>query len=215
MNLVILGPQGCGKGTQAELLKDKFTLGYVEMGKVLRNKAKEDSPLGRKINEIINIKKELVPDEVVMEALRETISQFPPQQGIIIDGAPRRVGQIDEVEKSLSETGRKLDKVIYINITETESVIRISKRYSCTKCQAHLILGKDIQNPQDPCHECGGKIEQRSDDTPDGVRKRLKIFRQETMPVIEHYRKSGKLVEIDGTKIVERVFQDIVEKVKK
>lgn len=215
MNLIILGPQGCGKGTQAELLVKQFNLAHLEMGAALREIAKEDSPLGRRVDETINHKKELVPEKVIDAVLEKWIGQIPAEQGTIIDGAPRKISQIDEVEGAFKKNNRQLDFVIFVNIPETESVLRISKRYSCLGCQARLILGWDFQNPTDPCPECGGKVEQRPDDTPQGVRKRLEIFRQETMPVIDHYRKQGKLLDINGMQSVEKVFQEILEKMNK
>jgi adenylate kinase len=215
MNLVILGPQGCGKGTQAEKLKDKFKLYHVEMGEALRRVAEEKSELGRKVNEVINVKKELVSNEMVSIVLHNELQRDIDKKDLILDGAPRRLDQIPIVEKVLEENNKKLDRVVHINIPETESVIRISKRYHCTVCGARLILGKDVQNPTDPCHECGGDIQQRPDDTVEGVRKRLNIFREETVPVIEYYRQKGMLVEVDGTKTPEKVFQEILEKLEK
>lgn len=212
MNIVILGPQGCGKGTQAELLKDKFELFHIEMGLALREVAKDESELGKMVNEIINVKRELVGNDLVEEVLHNALQKNSDGRDIILDGAPRRLDQIALIEKILEKKGKKLDKVIYINIPETDSVLRISKRFSCVDCGTRLILGKDIKNITDCCHECEGRIEQREDDTPNGVRKRLAIFREETLPVIEHYRKSGKLIEVDGSKNVEKVFQEILQK---
>jgi adenylate kinase len=212
MNLVILGPQGCGKGTQAEMLKNKFGLFHVEMGSALREVAKEDSELGRKVNEIVNIKRELVSNHLASEVLHNELKKDVDGKDLVLDGAPRRLDQIPLVEKVLKENNKKLDKVIYIHISETDSVVRISKRYHCSKCGSRLILGRDVQNPTDKCHNCGGKIEQRPDDTVQGVRRRLEIFRQETVPVIDYYRKKGMLIEIDGTKSVERVFAQILAK---
>jgi len=215
MNLVILGPQGSGKGTQADLLIKKYGLSHIDIGLALRNVAKAATPLGEKINDIINVKKELVSDAVIAEVLEHELSQIPPKAGVILDGAPRRMGQIDEVENAFKKNGRRIDKVIHVHIPETESVIRISKRFNCSKCQSHLILGKDVHNADEPCPSCGGKIEQRPDDTVAGVRKRLHVYRDETLPVIEYYLKAKKLVEVDGLHRVEEVFQEIVAKLEK
>jgi adenylate kinase len=215
MNLVILGPQGCGKGTQAELLKEKYELFHVEMGLALREVAKDESELGKMVNEVINVRRELVGNDLVEEVLYNTLQKNSDQRDVILDGAPRRLDQIELIEKALAKNGKQLDKVIYVNIPETDSVLRISKRFSCVDCQSRFILGKDVKNPNDVCPECGGKIEQRPDDTPDGVRKRLAIFREETLPVIEHYRQTGKLIEVDGTKNVEKVFQEIIKNLEK
>jgi len=215
MNIVILGPQGCGKGTQAELLKEKFDLFHIEMGQALREVAKDESELGKMVDEVINVKRELVSNDLVEEVLLNALQKNSDQRDIILDGAPRRLDQIVLIEKVLEKKGKKLDKVIHINIPETDSVLRISKRFDCVDCGTRLILGKDIKNITDRCHECGGAIEQRADDTPDGVRKRLAIFRDETLPVINHYRQTGKLLEIDGTKTPEKVFQEMVKELEK
>lgn len=215
MNLVILGPQGSGKGTQADLLIKKYGLSHVDIGLALRNVAKAATPLGEKINEIINVRKELVSDHVIAEVLEHELSQIPAKSGVILDGAPRRVGQIDEVENAFKKSGRRIDKVIHVHIPETESVIRISKRYNCTQCQMHLILGKDVHNGDEACPSCGGRIEQRPDDTVAGVRKRLHVYRDETLPVVEHYRQQKKLVEVNGLQRVDQVFQEIVAKLEK
>lgn len=208
MNLVILGPQGCGKGTQAELLAKKFKLIHVDMGLLLRTIAKKKTKLGRKLNEIINLKKELVPNGEVGEVLKEGIKRISKRQGIILDGAPRRKNQISIIERALAEYGRVIDRVIFIDIPEKVSIERISKRFQCSHCFAHYILGKDIISGQEKCR-CGGKIEQRIDDTPTGIKKRLKIFHRETMPVIREYAKRKMLVKIDGKLPATEVFQKI------
>lgn len=210
MNLVILGPQGCGKGTQAEKLVEKYGLYHIDMGKALREAAKEETELGQKLNEVINVRKELVSDDLVVSVLRRELEKVPAEQGIIFDGAPRRIEQVDEVEGLFKEFGRIFDKVIHVNISEKESIFRISKRYNCTKCAKGLILGKDFQNIGEACHYCDSPIEQRLDDTPDGVRKRLKIFHEETLPVIEYYRKEGKLIEVNGEQNPEKVLEEII-----
>lgn len=211
MNLVILGPQGCGKGTQAKLLEEKFDLFRIEMGEALRAVANGDTPFGKKIYETINVKRELVSSDLVIEVLHKELQKNINNKDVVFDGFPRRLDQIEVAEKILAENGKILNKAIFVNIPETESIIRISKRYNCAKCQFRFILGKDIKNPTDSCPECQGEIQQRPDDTPDGVRKRLAIFASETLPVINHYRQVGKLIEVDGTKSVEKVFQEIVK----
>lgn len=214
MDFIILGPQGSGKGTQALLLAEKFNLAHIEMGLLLRTVAQEDSELGRKINQIVNQNKELAPDEIVYSILREEIEKVPQGKGIIFDGVPRTVTQIEKVEKIFSEYRRKIDKVIYISLPREESIERITKRFGCKSCKSRLILKEDIQSPQDVCPKCGGKVVQRTDDTLEGITKRLDVFYKETLSVIEHYRAKGILFEVDGGRNVESVYLDIVEKIK-
>lgn len=214
MNIIILGAQGSGKGTQALFLAERFHAAHIDLGKALRKLAKEDNQLGRKLYEIIHIKKELVSDDVVINVLVEEFKKIPGERGIILDGAPRRVDQVEEVEKAFSSLGRKIDKIIFINIPKEESIERVSKRYSCSKCHKHFVLGENLADANDPCTDCGGSVEQRKDDTEKGIMKRLAIFSEQTMPVVEYYRKKGKLIEVDGTKKKEDVFSEILGKIK-
>lgn len=211
MNFIILGPQGSGKGTQAILLAEKYNLEHVDVGSALREISENDTLLGKRLNEIINVKKELVSNEIIGEVLEHKLADIPENKGIIIDGAPRRFEQIKIVEDALLKFGRKIDKVISINISPEESIKRISKRFDCSECGARLIMGEDIETAKDPCPKCKGKIEQRKDDTPEGVRKRLSIFQEETVPVIEEYRRNGILLEVEGEGEEREIFNKIVK----
>lgn len=212
MNIIILGPQGCGKGTQAKLLAEKLNLAHIEMGAALREQAKEETPLGEKIDEIINKKGELVPDDLIAEVIREAIRKVPEDKGIILDGAPRKISQIKIVENSFRENNRQLDKVIFINLSEEESINRITKRAHCSKCGKNLIIGKDIDKVDNNCPDCEGGVTQRKDDTMEGLKRRLAIFKQETVPVIKYYEDKGMLMEVDGGQGVEKVFNSITTK---
>jgi len=212
MNLIILGPQGSGKGTQALFLAEHFGATHIEVGRMLRKMAKEDSELGKELYEIIHIKKDLVSDEIVLKSLIEEFKKVDPERGIILDGAPRRIGQIEEVEQAFSDSGRKIDKIVFLNISDEESIERVSKRYSCPQCRKHFSLGENLLDPSDLCPDCGSHIEQRKDDTEEGIRKRLSIFKEQTIPVVEYYRNKGVLAEVDGTKSKKEVFEDIIGK---
>jgi len=213
MNFIILGPAGSGKGTQAEFLIQKINLFHIDIGLALREAAQEKSVLGKKIDEIINKKKELVPDLMIKKVLEKKLRNVSKKMGVIIDGAPRRIGQIDEVENGLAKFGRKLNKAIYVNIALEEAIQRISKRYQCLRCDTHLVLDKNVKNPKSACPKCGGKIDRRTDDTPAGLKKRFSVFKQETLPVIEHYRKKKILIEVDGKNEPGAVFKDIMKKI--
>jgi adenylate kinase len=213
MNFIILGPQGSGKGTQAELLSKKFKLAHVEMGGILREIAMQKTALGKKVNEIINKKKELVPDEVVRKALGHKLKSISKNKGIIFDGIPRKTTQIKLIESILKDIGRSVDKVIFVKISGKESIKRISKRFHCEKCKKSLILGKNIQSSKSKCPLCGGIVSQRTDDTVAGVRKRLAIFKKETLPVISFYRRKKILVEINGEKPIRDIFKQILKKI--
>lgn len=211
MNLIIFGPQGSGKGTQADKLSERYGLAHIETGQIFRDIAREDSELGRMIKDL-NDRKEMIPDAVTMRVLKENVDKVLASWGIILDSAPRTLGQIKPVEEMLVSLDRKLDKAIYITLPYEVSVERITKRYMCPLCRRHFVLGKDIKSADDPCPTCGGPIRQRMDDTPEGVAKRLKTFYEVTIPVVEHYRQRGMLVEVEGNQPVEKVFADIVAK---
>jgi len=211
MNIIILGQQGSGKGTQAEFLAEKLNLDHFDTGRALRQISKADSPLGREVNEIVMIKKELVPSRILREILHIRLASLSREQGIVFDGVPRNMEQAEYFGEALLEFGRKVDKAFFINIDEAESLKRISKRWICKKCKTVLIMGKDVKKETDKCPKCGGEIMQREDDTVEGIKKRLRIFDEETMPVIDYYKKQGVLVEINGAQDIEKVSEDIVK----
>ena len=210
MNLIIFGPQGSGKGTQADLLSEKYNLAHIETGQIFREIGREKSELGKKIKDL-NDRKEMIPDDVTAEVLRGKLEVVPVDLGIILDSAPRTVGQVEPTEQMLAELARPIDKAIYITLPYDESITRITKRYACTVCYRHFVLGRHISGQGDPCPTCGGPIMQRGDDTPDGVAKRLKTFYEVTVPVIDEYRQRGMLIEVDGNQSVEKVFEDIIK----
>lgn len=215
MNLIVLGPQGSGKGTQAEKLAGKYNLEHIDMGKSLREVARQDTPLGKEIYHIQNVTNKLVPSRILREVLHLKINSLPREQGILFEGVPRTTDQQQYLEEEVHNSGRKIDVVIFINIPEEETMKRIGKRWVCKKHQHVLIMGKDIKSEKDKCPIDGSEIFQRIDDTPEGIKKRLKVYREETMPVIEDFRKRGLLIEIDGTPSIEEVFESIDREVKK
>ena len=211
MNIIIFGPQGSGKRVQAKKIAEKYNLEHIETGQIFREIAAENTQLGKKIHELMNEKKEMIPDTDTIEVIKCYLDKIPLEKGVILDSAPRTMGQIDLVEEMLKKCDRSLDKAINIKLPREESIARISKRYMCPTCQKDFVLGKDIQSAEDRCPVCGGEIRQRKDDTPEGVAKRLDVFYETTTPVIDYYRKKGILIEVDGNQEVEKVFEDIVE----
>jgi len=210
MNIIILGQQGSGKGTQSSMLAEKFNLDHFDTGGALRQISKLETDLGREVNEIVMVKKELVPSRLLKEVLHFHLASLPREQGVVFDGVPRNLEQASYFDDALLEFGRNIDRVFFINISEQESLARISKRWLCEKCKSVLIMGKDVANENDKCPQCKGKIMQREDDTVAGVKKRLGIFAQETMPVIEYCKKEGVLVEINGNQTIPQVFAEIL-----
>lgn len=210
MNLSILGPPGSGKGTQARRLKNEYNLYHIDVGQCLRDIAEEDSTLGKKVSMLINDRNALVSNEVVQQVLESELVKAGAQD-VIIDGAPRRVDQADPLEESLKRFDKNLHAVIFLKVDEEMVTRRISKRFMCPKCEKFFILGVDVSSENPVCDRCGSSLVQRADDTPDGVKRRLKIFAEETLPVVEHYREEGRLIEVDSKGSIEEVFGQIRE----
>jgi adenylate kinase len=180
MNLIILGPQGSGKGTQAKLLAEKFGLKHISTGELLRIEAESGSKKGNLIGKILE-SGELMTFETVCEVLEPAL--LSAKSGFILDGTPRDIKQLEYLNWLLKENKIEIDKVILLDIPREVSLERLSKR---------------------------AKIEHRSDDTPQGINERLNIYEENTLPVIEDFRRQGKLLVIDGTPDVQTIFEDIV-----
>jgi len=213
MNIIILGPQGSGKGTQAELLAKKFDLEHLDMGTLLREVAKEDSELGREVYNIQNITNTLVPGRIVKEVLTSKLVSIPKEKSIVFDGVPRTLEQVEYLNNALEQSEKKIDKVFFINISGAETIDRLSRRRVCEDCKAVLIMGKDVQSESDKCPGCGGKISQRLDDTPEGIKKRLSVYNEETLPVLDYFKSKGILTEINGEQAVEKVSEEIIKNI--
>lgn len=211
-NYILLGPPGSGKSTQAELLRASLHLAHIDVGSELRAESERDTPFGRQINEIINQKKELVPDAIVYSVLIEALKTIPMEQGILLDGAPRRSTQVDEIIAVLRSFNREMTKVIFLELSEEESVCRISRRVLCFGCHRPFILGQDVENIDERCHFCGGRIGQRKDDTPEGVRKRFQVFQAETLPVVEHFTALGQVARVNADQESQMIFKEIMSK---
>jgi adenylate kinase len=210
MNIVILGPQGSGKDTQAEKIAEHFNLERVNMGNFLREVAKRDTPLGKEIYRYQNVTGTMVPSRILKEVLGIKLNSFSREQGIVFEGVPRTMEQAQYFDEAVQESGRKIDKVVYIKISKEDTLRRISKRRVCKGCGKILIMGQDVENEKEKCPDCGGDIILRIDDTDEVIAKRLKVFQDETIPVIEYYRKQEKLLEVDGAQSIEKVFDDIL-----
>ena len=198
--IVLLGPPGSGKSTQAQYLIDRFRAAHIEMGASLRVVAQEPTPLGRAVYRIINVEKGLVPDDVIARVLRDALQKtIKDGEDIVFDGAPRRESQIKLIEDILKEAKRPIERVVFLRMPEETAVSRIASRFYCIEQKHALILGRDVLTPSDRCPVCQSDIKQRVDDTPEGVRKRYRVFMQETVPVIEYYRVRKKLIEVDAS----------------
>jgi len=207
-NIILLGPQGSGKGTQAKLLANKFELEHIETGDALRKMKKESTELGRKVAQIID-KGRLVSSALIMEIIGDKIMTILRDKGIIFDGVPRALDQAKSLENILEKNGRHITHVFFVQISEKETINRLSKRYICNKCGKIFIIKRDNVNKLEKCSKCGGNIIRRKDDTPKGIKQRLALYQERTFPVAEYYREKQILIEINGEQSVEKVFNDI------
>jgi adenylate kinase len=207
-NYILLGPPGSGKSTVAKILCNELGIRHIEMENELRKVAKEDNDLGRMVHEIVFEKKELVPDGIVKDVISHILDTY--DGGVLLDGAPRVFSQIDEVLDSLEQHGHPLQKVIYLSLPLDIAISRISRRMLCFSCATPYMLGKDKEAEEKKCSACGGEVGHRKDDTEEGVKKRYQIFEEKTMPVIEHFRTKGQVVEINGDGTPEAIEKQVV-----
>lgn len=207
-NIIIMGPQGSGKGTQAKLLAQKYGLFHLEMGKVLRAMGEEKSKLGKEIHTILK-HGGMVPFELVVEITKKTVAEVQHDQGIVFDGTPRRQQEIEPLMNILKENNRKLTHVFLINVPKEESIRRLSMRRVCTDCHTPAIAQYQNSDTTEACKKCGGKLMQRADDTPLAIEKRLTWSKEQIQPVEEYFRTKGELIIIDGMNSIEAVNKEV------
>jgi len=209
MNIILLGPQGSGKGTQAELLAEEFGFNHFEAGKILRSIASSNNPKAAAVKLAID-GGGLVPDELIRLIAWDFISKHTPAKGFLFDGYPRSVDQYEHLKDMLARSGQKIDWVINLEIPESETIHRLSARRTCNKCGEVYNL---ITNPPpgSKC-KCGGELVQRDDDKPEAIQRRLTIYRSQTHPVFERAVAEGIGIEIDGLRSITVIHQDILSR---
>ena len=207
LRLVLFGPPGAGKGTQAQLLTDRFELAHVSSGDIFRHNLLQGTPLGLSAKKYMD-RGELVPDEVVIDIMVDKVTSIGSEEGFILDGFPRNTRQAAELEAALVKGERNIDRVLHIDVPEDELARRLGGRYVCRECQAPYT--HQGNGPAPSCDRCGGELYQRDDDRPEAVQKRIDVYHEETMPVLAFYRDRGLLIDIPGQNSVEGVFRCIV-----
>jgi adenylate kinase len=199
MRLIFVGPQGCGKGTQAKMIAEKKGICHISTGDLLRA---VEGDLKEEVEAYTN-EGNLVPDELIVRILKERISQEDCRGGLILDGFPRNLNQVEELRKITD-----IDKVVEISISDEESVRRISGRRGCKNCGAiYNVNSSPVPEVKGVCDKCGGELFQRADDNEEALRERLKIYHEETEPILEKY----DFVRIDGEQDIEKVTEDIMK----
>ncbi len=209
--IILFGPQGSGKGTQAKLLSRKLGIPHVSVGDLIRFEAAKKTPLGKKINSIIS-KGELLSDKLTTRILEKRLRARDSRNGVILDGYPRTVNQARLLEKLLARLKLPPANVaVNLKISRRESVKRLSARRQCGKCGSiYSLLSNKIRESQ-PCPKCGGKLFKRSDDEPTAIKTRLKNYEKQTKPLIVFYAKKKILREVNGEAPAKKVFKRVLE----
>lgn len=207
---MLIAAPAAGKGTQAELISEKYHLPHISTGDILRDMAKVDSELGHYIFETLKSGK-LVKDEITYQLIKDRLKEKDCQNGFIIDGFPRSLDQAIEYDKIVADLGYKLGKVIFINLPSKVLEKRVTGRRICGDCHAIYNINDEASAPhmESVCDICGGKLYQRSDDNLAAFQNRYNMYMEKTEPVIKHYQEKGVLYEVDGDKPVEDVFKQI------
>lgn len=205
MNLILLGAPGSGKGTQAKFLVQKYSIPQISTGDILREEVKSGTVLGLKAKEYMD-KGRLVPDGVVVGMVEERVKKGDCTAGFILDGFPRTVAQADALEGTLQRMKKALSRVILVNVDEDELVKRLTGRRVCEKCGAGYHVIFDPPKQEGVCDKCQGKLYQRDDDKESTIRNRLKVYNNQTAPLIEYYQKKQLLSMVDGMGSIEEIF---------
>ncbi|MBN1161192.1 MAG: adenylate kinase [Dehalococcoidales bacterium] len=209
MYIILLGAPGAGKGTQAVMLAEKKKLVQVASGDLFRKALQQETELGKKAKAYME-KGQLVPDEITIQMVLERLAEPDCKNGAILDGFPRNIKQAKALDKALGQKSRAIDKVVYIKVSEGELIKRLGGRWICRKCQAPYHEVDSPPKTAGKCDRCGGELYQRTDDKPATVKKRLKVYFEETAPLIKYYQGAGKLLEINGEGNVSDISQRIL-----
>jgi adenylate kinase len=207
LNLIMLGPPGAGKGTQAANLVEDFDLPYIATGDILRAAIKEGSELGKEAKRYVEAG-ELVPDDIIVRVVAERIDRDDAQDGFVLDGFPRTIPQAEALERKLDDMGRRITAVLLIEAPDEEVIKRISGRRICPEGHVYHV---DFHPPKDDdvCDRDGKPLEQRADDKPEKVKRRLAVYHEQTTPLIGYYDERGLLHRFDGTRPKDEVREHI------
>lgn len=208
MKLILLGPPGAGKGTQAEMIKEVCNLIHISTGDIFRKNMKENTVLGAKAKEYVD-KGQLVPDEITIAMVEDRLSQEDVRDGFLLDGFPRSVAQAEALDDILLELDSQIDHVINIEVDKSILVDRAVGRRLCKSCGSTYHIKYNQPKQDGVCDKCAGELYQRADDVEETVENRISIYEQETLPLVQYYTEKGKIINIKGDQDIQKVSQDI------
>jgi len=207
--IIFLGAPGAGKGTQAANVAQELNMVHIATGDLFRNAIEQGNKLGLQAKSYME-KGVLVPDEITIQMVLERISKLDSESGIILDGFPRNLEQVEALDKALAQQGKSIDKVVYIKVSEEELLKRLSGRWICRQCQAPYHTTSSPPKVEGRCDQCGGELYQRADDNAETVKKRLEVYSAQTAPLIKYYIRTGKLLEVEGEGNADEVSKKVV-----
>lgn len=210
LRAVLLGPPGAGKGTQAVRLVEKYEIPHISTGDIFRKNIKEGTELGKKAQEYMNAGA-LVPDELVVDLVKDRLQQDDCKNGFLLDGFPRTIFQAEKLDEFLSESNLKMDIVINLKVEKEALIKRLTGRRVCKDCGASYHIVNIPPKKEGVCDICGGELIQRKDDNIETVENRINVYEEQTAPLIGYYKEAGSLVDFDGDASLDEVFDAIVQ----
>ncbi|MBR5766011.1 MAG: adenylate kinase [Lachnospiraceae bacterium] len=209
MKIIMLGAPGAGKGTQAKMLAEKYGIPHVSTGDIFRANIKEQTELGMEAKKYMD-QGLLVPDELTVKILLDRVAKDDCKNGYVLDGFPRTIPQAEVLDKAVAELGESIDYAINVDVKDENIIRRMSGRRACLKCGATYHIEHIPPKKEGICDKCGSELVLRDDDKPETVEKRLKVYHEQTQPLIDFYSKKGILKEVDGSQDMKDVFAAIV-----
>lgn len=209
MKIIMLGAPGAGKGTQAKMIAEKYSIPHVSTGDIFRANIKNGTELGKQAKEYMDAGK-LVPDELTVKILLDRVAQDDCKEGYVLDGFPRTIPQAEVLEDALNKLGDKIDYAINVDVPDENIVRRMSGRRACLKCGATYHIEHIPPKQEGICDTCGSELVLRDDDKPETVLNRLKVYHDQTQPLIDFYTERNVLKSVDGTRDMKEVFDAII-----
>lgn len=209
MKIILLGPPGAGKGTQAKSISNRYSIPHISTGDIFRKNISENTPLGIEAKKYMD-NGQLVPDEVTINMVKDRLQEDDCRNGYLLDGFPRTVSQAESLQSFLEERGEALDSALLIYVPRDFILERMTGRRVCPSCGAsyHIKFNPAVD---EKCELCGTEVVQRKDDTAETVEERLDVYERQTQPLIDYYKEKNLLSQVDGTKAINEVFEDICE----